>query len=443
MTAGDRPAVIELGAGWREPAAGDAPARWAGLRPAGLALAGLLALVLGGDAPVPVRLTQVGQVTLQTRILDTGLAVVEDVVLVPDEGRLAAYELRDGSLRWQVPQPTDPYQLYVRSVAAPGMVVVETAAAGRVSTWALDLADGSLRWQLPDGGVEVVGEVAVEYPRVSPDVKPAPAGDATPAGADVPVAEYVVRDLRTGRQLWTLRGEPVAAVDRATATGWTVSATGTATVRDLRDGRVLRSATLPLPEGLPFSAQVSGGLLTVRTVTADGTNHEARFETATFAPVDEAAPGYDRRDCGPRWCALSGADGVPYAIPVLIDKETGAEVARLPADSSVVPTRAGLLVSVYGRDTFTDGSRLAMLVDPVTGAPLRELDGWRHRGPEEVPAFLTRQVAGGRLQLARLGPGEVRLVAELPFPVHECAFAPQTVVCLHDGNKLTFWRLGE
>lgn len=410
----------------------DLPDRWRRLRPVALAVVALLVLGLSGAAATPARITQVGSATLQTRILNKPFTIVEDVVLVPDEDRLSAYELRDGSPRWHTPMTTNSDELSVVA-AGPGLALVATITDGRALTWALDLADGAIQWRV-DGRVTAVGEIAVEAPlRIL-------GGGAAPAGT-APAAEYVVRDLRTGRRIWALRGDPVAMVDQDTATAWAVSGTGAVTVHDLRDGRELRSGRLALPPGRLLDAYLVDGRLVLQTGSGESPD-ETYYDAATLAPVTAQRPVRHRYDCGVRWCGLVGPDDNGQSVTVLLDKATGAEVARLPAGHTADPSPAGLLVTRYGSPGSVATPQLVGLADPMTGAPVRDLTEWQRAWRSAPTLFLTREGPGGRLQIGRLAPGAgLQLLGELPHRVRACEFTPRTVVCLHDGNKLTFWRL--
>ncbi|GIF97976.1 outer membrane protein assembly factor BamB family protein [Catellatospora citrea] len=429
------PAVIDLGAGWREPDQHlDEPRQWR-TRSLALVLAVALTAALGGAAVNRPGLTEFARVTLDTDVHDGRYSIVGDVVLVPDRGNLSAYELRDGSRRWRVPAPGLVSQPFVTATAEAGVAVLEQAETGTgVLTRVVDLADGATLWR-SSAVVVPVDDVAVEYP-----VMPDPAEIA--AGAPLPPADLRVFDLRSGQVRWRLRGD-VATVDLAARTGWAISATGAVTAYDLRDGQARSTGTLRLPEGRVYAASAADGVLALGIAQGDSL-FEEHFETATFEAIDQSSPLWARTDCGPSWCALAAQPGGEEADPVVVDRADGQVRYRLPANSHGTPSAAGLLVFTSDLDQPLR-SGLAVLQDPVTGRVLRDLAGWTRPDLQPYPPiFLTREVGpagAGRLQIARLTPDGLRLLTELPFRVRGCAFAEHALVCVHDGNQLTFWRL--
>lgn len=427
--------VIDLGAGWREPDQRlDEPWRWRA-RSLALVLAVALTAALGGAAVNPRGVTEFARVTLDTDVHDGRYSIVGDVVLVPDKGNLSAYELRDGSRRWRVPAAGLVSRPFVTATAEANVVVLEQVEAGTgVQTRVVDLSDGATLWR-SSAAVASVDDVAVEY-AVMPDP------EEIARGGPLPPVDLRVFDLRSGQVRWRLRGD-AAAVDLAARTGWAISATGAVTAYDLRDGQVRRTGTLRLPEGRVYAATADDGVLTLGIVHGDAL-FEERFETATFEAIDQSSPLWARKGCGPSWCAVATAPDGDQAETVVVDRVRGQVRYRLPPYSHGTPSAAGLLVFTNDLDQPAR-SGLTVLQDPVTGRVLRDLAGWTQPEVQPYPpVFLTREVGpagAGRLQIARLTPGGLQPLTELPFRVRGCAFAEHELVCLHDGNQLTFWRL--
>ncbi|WP_144118831.1 PQQ-binding-like beta-propeller repeat protein [Catellatospora sichuanensis] len=417
--------VIELGGGWRDalPEPGE-PRR--GLRAAATALGVALLLSFGGAAPLPVNLVELARIPVaDARATDPVFA--RDVVLLRGQGRLTAYELSDGSPRWSVELPEKP-QLsnIVVAPAVPEIVVVAQADGDGELSVALDLVTGAELWR--------TRELMV------------PVGDVVHSMGSVYVADGApavhFADLRTGARLWTMPDAVNVAFDDEDDTAWTVSPTGLVTAYDVHDGRVLRTGTVSVPATVD-SAFAGGGELVIGYSAAAGPRL-ARFDGTTLAALPVTAPGgWGGAECGPVFrCALLSD---PVGGLEVVDRATGAVVRRLLRGPFLV---RGSHLLVFDRDGDRDGDldgglgpRPHTVIDLGSG---RETDvaGWTVLWEQTPITVLVRPVEDGAvLQVARLGPDGPEILAQLPGRVQRCAFEQRTLLCTHDGNQATLWRL--
>lgn len=423
VTAGgpDGATMIELGSGWRESLPEPGGSR-RGLRAAAVLLGVALLVALGGAAAPRAGLVELARVPVAEARAGS-LLFAGDVVLLRGQGRLTAYELGDGSPRWSVELPDKPQMSnIVISPAVPEMVVVAQMGAngdGKLSV-GIDLATGTVRWRSGDLMVPV-GDVVRSMDSVY--------------GANGAPAIHVA-DLRTGARLWTMQ-DAVNPVFDDDDTAWTVSPSGLVTAYDVRDGRVRHTGTVRVPATVE-AAFADKGELAVQYSEGTG-SRLAWFDGTTLAALPSTAPDGRGVDCGAVLRCVRLSD--PVGGLEVTDRATGAVVGRLRAGPYLV--RDSHLL-VFDRDSDMDGElgpRPKMLIDLGTGREIG-VAGW-HVPWEQTPvSVLVRLVERGAvLQVARLGPDGPEILAQLPGDVRRCAFEQPTLLCLHNGNQATLWRL--
>ncbi|GAA1385403.1 PQQ-binding-like beta-propeller repeat protein [Catellatospora chokoriensis] len=418
----DGAAVIELGGGWREPLPEPGEPRRV-VRVAALVSGVALLLALGGAAMPRSGLIELVRVPVADARA-SGPVFAGDVFLLRGQGRLTAYEPGDGAPRWSVELPERPQMSnIVVSPAVPEIVVVAQVDGNgdEQLSVGLDLATGAVRWRS--------GELM------------APVGDVVRTmgsvyGANGAPAVHVA-DLRTGARLWTMPDAVNPVFDDEGDTAWTVSPTGLVTAYDVHDGRVLHTGTVRVPATVE-GAFADKGELAVQYSGETG-SRLAWFDGTTLAAIPATAPdGWGVR-CGAVFRCVPLSD--PAGGLEVVDRATGAVVRRLPTEQYLVRD-SHLLVFDPGRDMDGElGPRPNTVLDLGTG---RETDitGWEVLWEQSPVSVLVRPVENGaRLQVARLGPDGPEILAQLPGDVRRCAFEQPTLLCLHDGNQATLWRL--
>ncbi|GIF96546.1 outer membrane protein assembly factor BamB family protein [Catellatospora citrea] len=422
-------AVIDLGAGWQDHQTGPARPglRAAVLRPLAAVAAVILMLALGGGAPAR-RLDELAAISLSPQ---GDFQIIGDMLLVRDVDRLAGYSLDDGMQRWKIKLPGTAGSGLAPAGNVPGVMVTEMqeAATNRRTTYAVDVGTGSILWQ--DGlPMMTLADVAVAI---------------WSTDTDKTSMQITVRDVRTGRQRWSVQNVlpaidyPALIRSEAELPIWTLQSTGELTARDLRDGRVLRRHRIDLGRAVPADLSVSGDELILETAL-DGKNTTARYSTADLAPIPLTAPYVGRTDCGAYWCTQSQSAEQTNPSPVdIVDKATGVVRRRFVGGSFVVPTPLGLLVA--GPELDGSGPPAVALLDAATARPLFDVTGWRvYLTFAASGAVLVRGTGRGPGQVAWLTPGGLDL-AQLPVPVERCVFAARAVACPRPTGTLTVWRL--
>ncbi|MFD0596388.1 PQQ-binding-like beta-propeller repeat protein [Catellatospora coxensis] len=163
--------------------------------------------------------------------------------------------MADGTARWSVELPDRPeLSSIVVSPAVPDIAVIAQSDGGNAQlSVALDLATGAELWrthQLMEPTGDTVHTMGSVY------------------GANGAPAVHI-HDLRTGARLWTMPDAVNTAFDAKGGTAWTVSPDGLVTAYGGRDGRVLRSGTVRVPETVD-SAFAIGGELALGYTTGAG-----------------------------------------------------------------------------------------------------------------------------------------------------------------------------
>ncbi len=430
--------VIELGEVGAEPRTGHdlpPPGRWA--RWVAAVVAAALAALPGASAPHRPLVTQARAVAIDPAAGLVKILPLGDVLLVGDAREISAYELADGSRRWRRPSAGTELHLAEVPAGAPGMLLLyegDYFGEGHTMTSVVDLATGRPLWS-SRGMIHVVGELAVEYPARAEF-------DGEVDQSALPPREVPVRDLRTGRVRWTLRGAPYTSVDATTGEAWSISPQGRYTVYGLPDGRVLRTGTVAFPPGRPEYAHAFEGTLLVSAVDG-GERREIRYDNWTLREIGEP-DGALRYPCGPYLCRL---DGERQPV-VVLDAGTGAVRYRLGEQEQLVVTGAGAVTLRYDEPAeigvgqqIPQVTSAGRLIDPADGRTLRELDGWGALvEPGDNPELLLVRRVPGALQLARIDCGQVRVLGAVrPDPVG-CWFARQRLACRYD-DQLVIWRI--
>ncbi|GAB4057410.1 outer membrane protein assembly factor BamB family protein [Catellatospora paridis] len=429
-----KPEIIELGEDWTDPDPDTGPRRPARyLRPVALAVALLFTGALGAATPVTPMLTQLAVPALgdagDMRI--DNVELVNDLLLVRGDGALSAYDLDDGSLRWRLPHAAGRQRNLVAVPQVPDVVVVaDDLEDGGVYVAAVDPHTGAVRWSTRND-VWVVGAYALESP-----VSTVSRDEASPTPPDP--MQLTVRDLRTGRERWVLRGTPFAAADESRLEAWTVSPQGEFTVSDLSDGRVLRTGAVAFPPGVPQFATVYGGMLVLSARLPGGEFLETRYDTRTMRVV-AATSSPLRFGCGDYLCEVGDDGGVRTPLAVL-DRDTLQVRYRFEPGVHLIPSAQGA-ITVRADGSAQLGVPADRLIDLADGRTLLDLTGWAVQlaFDESRQALLTRSTPEG-VQLARIEDGQVRLLGTLP-PVQRCFHTRQRIACVYDGNRLGVWSI--
>ncbi len=427
-------AVIDLGED-REPV-DDAPAPHG--RPGWAVLAVLVAL-LGGLAasgsPPPAPLRPTGDVELS--LADTYAVTAEDLLLIhsPARSRLAAYDLRDGERRWQVPAPAVSYRL--RSGA--GLVLMRPRGtvdpAGRADpdpgTIALSAGDGRTRWRLGGTVVAIAGAPTV---LVVSEIR-----SLAGAGRRVEGTIHGV-DPVTGQPRWTLDLPAPAVLQPLPGTparALLVHGDGRAELRALDTGAVLGRGQLPPADYGPGNPDITGGMVLLRHTTEAGSQVSA-YDAGTLAPrwTRPAALDVETRSCGASAC-LIGVPGIRAIDPV-----TGAHRWFQPRWQAI--EERGSLLLAFGSGSAEEA--VVGAADPVTGRVLVDLHRWRPLPSADPagPVLVTRVVVdaagepGTVVGVVDAAAGRVRTLDRLPPDATDCRSTATRLVCRADGRLLVW-----
>ncbi|MFC7244935.1 PQQ-binding-like beta-propeller repeat protein [Catellatospora aurea] len=448
--------IIELGevrAGVEPSPGRSRPVR--GLRPLAAVIALLLTGALGAAAPMTPMFTQLADVALGDvdGPVTGGVDVAGDLLLVRNSKAVSAYDMNSGALRWRLPASAGRGRDIQVAAQVPDVLVInEDFADGSTSSAAVDVHTGAVRWSTRQY-VWVIGEYALDSPPIMMSAEP---GGELSAPAPT---EMIVRDLSTGRVRWVLQGTPYAAVDEGALEAWSVSERGEFTVRDLRDGRVLRTGTAAFPPGRPVLATVYGGMLVLSAILPTGQHMEARYDTRTLRGIDVSA-SLTRFACGDYLCEVADDGGTSSPLAVL-DRDTLTVRYRLAPHLHLLPSAQGA-ITVRTDSALQLGATADRLIDLADGRTLLDLEGWRVQlsSDRSRDALLLRSTASGiqlsasddgtvrrqdtrtelgRYQVARIEDGQVRLLGTLPPRLNRCFHTRQRIACVYDGDRLGVW----
>ncbi|MBV1851523.1 PQQ-like beta-propeller repeat protein [Catellatospora tritici] len=422
---------IELGSGWThphdpEPAPLWHPERFAGwLRPGALVLVGLLALACGAAA-APVEPVAALASLRVVPAGDDALAVVGDSLLVAERGALAAFDLRDGTLRWSAARQDHGEQITLEVPSGLGVVLLrENDPAGdapRITAY--EIATGRQVWHRATRML-VTGGLGYAYALVLPFYLE-------------PFQREVI-DLATGAVRWSAPEDVVRGVsDDPDPLLWTADADGRVRAYRLADGTLVRSGYVPRLRDVPTGLIIEQGRLT--PVTSDWETGENRYDvvsydTTTFAAVPTVPELIDSRPCASLRCVSRPADG--SLVAQVRDPRTGALQYEVPR-RELRETSAGFLVLALGTTRF--GSAAEALIDPVTGQTRQILTGWEVAALDTSGTLLRE--SGDHVQIGRLdADGAVRVLAELPPRVRRCQYLSGVLACHDVDDRIALWRL--
>jgi outer membrane protein assembly factor BamB len=425
------------------------------LRLPGLLVAVVLAIALGGAAPV-------------TPTLWRYLGVVP-----APGGQEAPFQLAGGRVytvatagadrvttAWAVQQP--PRRLWTvrfpARVAGPDDVAfggVDASPAGDVvllsdgpAITAVDLHTGRVRWRSPTGVLPLAGgrigvtQTQVFRPGTRYDQESGAPGLLYFSSTGEPHVEPPLRtelrgiDLRTGAALWTV---PLpGAINVFAAPGGAAAVLVLTSDRIERlagdTGTVDRAVTLPKVGGTgPANGDLSDGLIRVRYGDYSFAGHEVAYAADSLArrwQRDVPEVLLDPPNCGGVLCAG------PRAALDVIDPATGQAAWRAPADVDL-DRQGGYLVEI---DSGTGAP--IRLVDPATGAVRLRLDGWRAEisGGADQPIVLRRAEPAGRsaFGVVLADRDKLQLLGETDGPISDCTADRSHVVC-RGGAGLRIW----
>jgi len=362
--------------------------RWLAAAVGVLSVAGLLAL--GGSAPPDPWPSAFVRVPSQPY---GGLVLGEDTLYVAwqqqDGTRVSAHRTRDGSPKWTVLLPArldgqiDEY--------GPNLYA---ATRGSV-TLALDRRTGARRWS-HDGWITGFVDPAGADPVLvlSNDLGPGrDSNDSWLAGVEPD----------SGRERWRRPLDPMSRVYAGDTGVWVV----------------------PTDEGSrPYRLQ---------PVTGDVVETIAPPPDADFNTI-VGIPRYD--SCGRLRCD-PGDNGT-----VAVDPVTGREVWHTPWPYvGHDPDSSRLLIG--SRPTRDGGPGDLGLLDPATGATVREYHNWRALQIERDVIAIVRDTPTGVAEVAALDrtTGEAVVLGRSLTTAGECAARSWYVVCPHNGRELRIWRL--
>jgi outer membrane protein assembly factor BamB len=379
-------------------------------------------------APPPPPLSQL--LSVQVGPADSYTITDGGQLLAQNFGRLGAYDLGSGALRWEIRTIAPTYRLRTGS----GVVLLRPSIVGadEPSTIAVSLASGAVRWQRQGSVMTVPGSPALlSYSGVR---------SVSGYGRRVqgPVESL---DPATGQTRWRVEVPSTAVLLGVPGPAGSpprmllVGIDGTFSVHDLDTGALLTSATLPAADYATDNPAVSGGLIVLRHPGDYGTEVSA-YDPVTLGrrwvrPADGVATA---QACGALTC-LAGADGVRA-----VDPADGTQRWIRPEWRSV-QQRGNLLLASASPDPSADP---VAIIDPATGRVLVELRGWRLLGGTggDDHLLVTRVVdAGARTMVAVAAPGDPRprMLAALPPGTGDCQAAPGRLVCRSTSGELVVW----
>ncbi len=417
------------------------PVRW--YRPAGLLLAGLLALTLGGAAPAVSTVWQrLGVVPVDGEDSSYALAGGGIYAVDPAQGgrwRISAWTGEPLRRAWSVttgtPRAAEDGTGYagVNLVAAGGDLLVQDTG----TTTVVDVRTGAVRWSTPGplqslgSGMGVTTETAFR-PGTEYDVAGGAPGDLYFSATGRPHTEPPRRttlhgvDMATGRRLWSSghRGSVRTALlpgDRAALV--VVSADRLALLAG-DTGAALRATPLPRTGDVAW-VEFAGDLVLIRRGPLDepGTMSAYAMDTLAFRwqTADAAVAG------AYGFCAGLACGNVPSGRMVL-DAGTGRGLWPVDEGLSVV-RRGGSAVEVG-----SGGERPVRVRDVSTGAVRARLTSWDTvLNREGDGSLVVRRAETGRgvTTFGALPPGSraVRPLGTVPGLVDDCLADDAFVAC--------------
>ncbi|GAA4591425.1 hypothetical protein BJY16_000270 [Actinoplanes octamycinicus] len=355
-------------------------------------------------------------------------------LLTQSYGRLTAYDLESGALRWRAGETIPVFRLRT----AGGLVLMRPWTTGGVEpgTTAFSVTTGAKQWRNERSVITFAGG----------DALLAVNGVRSFSGTGRRVQGRIeVLDPVTGTARWQVRVPSTAVVTGVPGPAdagsrlLLIRDDRTAALYDVADGRLLATRELPAATYAPDNPVVAGGVLVLRHPGAGGMEVSA-YDPVTLRPLwTEPAEGTrELSACGLLACFI-GTDGVRAVDPATGDDRW----AR--GDWQAVEERGDTLLA------YPDGNdpgRPGALVDAATGRVLAALTGWRPMAGADGSGRLlvTREVRDGArtmVAVADPGIGRLRPLAELPAGVSECQAAPSRLVCRSASGELVVWAYDE
>jgi hypothetical protein len=291
---------------------------------------------------------------------------------------LAAYDLADGELRWQVPAPAGSYRLRSGS----GLVLLRQRAGTQdMETLALSMDRGTTRWRTTDTVVAMAGSPTV---LAVSELRSAFGTGRRVQGVVVGV------DPASGSSRWTVRLTSPAMLQPVPGTptrALFVHDDGTTELRDLGTGATVAATTLPAASYTTTNPSVIGDTMLLRHPSEDGdriTAYELRTLRERWSMRTSLA--YDAQLCG-RFACLAGRFGVRA-----VDPASGVQ-RWAHRDWRLVEQRGDVFLA-YGDGG--DGSSVIGVADPENGRLLADLRRWDTVPSSDLagPVLVVRDQAG-------------------------------------------------
>lgn len=411
-------------------------------RPAGLAVAVVLLLALGGAAPAAATMWRaLGPIPLG---VEGSYAPAGDHIVTlidTDQARvLSAWEQDPPRRHWTASLPAaEPPDGVVLTARYQLIVEGDTVLVAQpdYSTVAVDLRTGQTRYTLRnrvDPALPGVGLLrrTIFRPGAENNLDSGAAGALHIGDDGRPYREPPQRtdlsgiDLGTGRPLWRLSVRGTAFTRMAGASLLVVSADRIQIV-DAATGRVRRERD---SAGGGW-VDIVGGLVVVfgdRTTTAyDLATLTPRWHTPT-GPLSDTVTG---ARCDGVVCRRSetGAE--------VIDPATGAARWRTGREASLRPQGSSLI------EYDSVSQRPLRVIDAASGRPTADLRRWQTLSPLGSPETLLSRVepGGRRMSFAVVRAGQIQPLGYADSIVRDCRADDGLVVCRHDeGIELFAYR---
>jgi hypothetical protein len=381
----------------------------------------------GSAAPPPPALSPV--LTLPFGPADPYMLTDDGRLLAQTYGSLTSYDLADGRVNWRAGSASPTYRL--RTSGDVVLMRPWSGTQGDPGTTAISLTSGAAQWRRSGNVVTVAGSSAL---LAVTGVRSSGSGRRVQRSVDA-------LDPFGGTTRWqvpipstaVLMGVPGPAGGDARML--LMHDSQIAAVHDLGTGRLLTSAELPAADYGPDNPSVAGGLLVLRHPTPTGRMVSA-FDPVTLRLRWTRPAGYafGVSPCGPLIC-LTGPDGVRA-----VDPAGGLQRWFRTGWRSV--EQRGQAVVAFG--TPAGEADPVGVIDPVTGAVLVDLHGWRlvsgTGGGQHL--LVTRPAdSSGRTMVAVAAPGGAHpeLLADLPAGTGDCQAVPGRLVCRESTGELVVW----
>jgi putative pyrroloquinoline-quinone binding quinoprotein len=436
-------ALIELSPETPAPPAPATPPPAYFYRRAGLALAALLLLALGGAAPPAATIWQrVGAVPVPASgdfQLIGGILYAMDLDAQPRT--LTAWQAQPLRRLWSYRSSTNEDPFFVAE-ATPDITVVRAERSVTV----LDARTGAVRWTSPVAVQPVSDTVAyVEEEIFRPGTEYDPAsgdpgqlyGTNSAALHTEPARRTELRglDLSTGARRWTLSfpGSVFTAWTADPGNGVVVLSSDKLSLISPATGEVLRERAVPLLDGVRAEAgEVVGNTVLVHYGSFGTGGPVIAYALDTLGELwrqNRPDPAGNSSVCSGLLC-VSKVDEL-----VVLDPRTGADRWRI-ADTDLIAFGPDAVLELQG---MTTPVRTA---DAGTGRPLIDLSPWQYQFPVQAGgAFLLSHLNKDRTTafgLLRPGATEVQLLGRLPDMTVQCQAVPGVVAC-RVGDRVEVW----